>query len=86
VTTRLEVIEGDRPAASLDRSHPDKTMVAPLGRCLALTGTVVATEYEALRLTEKQAYKKTGQTKPPRESREKKPLTKKVKEMIGASR
>ncbi len=45
-----------------------------------------ATEYEALRLAEKQTYKKSGQTKPPRESREKKPLTKKVKEMIGASR
>jgi hypothetical protein len=44
-----------------------------------------ATEYEALRLAEKQANKK-GQTTPPRESREKKPLTKKVKEMIGASR
>ncbi len=42
-----------------------------------------ATEYEALRLAEKQAYKK-GQTEPPRESREKKPLTKRVKEMIGA--
>jgi hypothetical protein len=45
-----------------------------------------ATEYEALRLAEKQAYKKSGQSKPPRESREKKPLSKKVKEMIGASR
>jgi hypothetical protein len=44
-----------------------------------------ATEYEALRLAEKEAYKKE-QTKPPRESREKKPLTRKVKEMIGASR
>jgi hypothetical protein len=44
-----------------------------------------ATEYEALRLAEKQANKK-GQTTPPRKSREKKPLTKKVKEMIGASR
>jgi hypothetical protein len=44
-----------------------------------------ATEYEALRLAEKQANMK-GQTKPPRESREKKPLTRKVKEMIGASR
>ena len=44
-----------------------------------------ATEYEALRLAEKQANKK-AQTQPSRESREKKPLTKKVKEMIGASR
>jgi hypothetical protein len=44
-----------------------------------------AAEYEALRLAEKQANKK-AQTTPPRESREKKPLTKKVKEMIGASR
>jgi hypothetical protein len=44
-----------------------------------------ATEYEALRLAEKQANK-TAQTQPPRESREKKPLTKKVREMIGASR
>ena len=45
-----------------------------------------ASEYEALRLAEKQVNMKKGQTKPPRESREKKPLTKKVKEMIGASR
>ena len=44
-----------------------------------------ATDYEALRLAENRSYKK-GQTKPSRESREKKPLTKKVKEMIGASR
>jgi hypothetical protein len=44
-----------------------------------------ATEYEVLRLAEKQANKK-AQTQPPRESVEKKPLTKKVKEMIGASR
>jgi hypothetical protein len=44
-----------------------------------------ATEYEALRLAEKQANKK-AQTQPSRESVEKKPLTKKVKEMIGASR
>ena len=43
------------------------------------------TEYEALRLAEKQANKK-AYTQPPRESREKKPLIKKVKEMIGASR
>jgi hypothetical protein len=42
-----------------------------------------ATEYEALRLAEKQAYKKE-QIRQERESREKKPLTKKVKEMIGA--
>ena len=44
-----------------------------------------ATEYEALRLAEKQANKK-AQTQSPRESREKKPLTKKVKEMSVASR
>lgn len=39
-------------------------------------------EYEALRLAEKQAYKKE-QTRQERESREKKPLTKKIKEMVG---
>ena len=43
-----------------------------------------ATEYEALRLAEKQAYKKKEQTKHERESREKKPLSKKIKEMVGS--
>jgi hypothetical protein len=42
-----------------------------------------AAEFEALRLAKMQARKKE-QTKPPRESREKKPLTEKVKEMVGA--
>ena len=42
-----------------------------------------ATEYEALRLAEMQARKKE-QTKPTGEKREKKPLTEKVKELVGA--
>jgi hypothetical protein len=42
-----------------------------------------ATEFEALRLAEMQARKKE-QTKPTRESPEKKPLTEKVKKMVGA--
>ena len=44
-----------------------------------------ATEYEALRLAEKQARKK-GQPRPEHEKPKKKPLTEKVKEMVGASR
>ena len=42
-----------------------------------------AAEYEALRRAEKRSYKQE-QTKQERESREKKPLTKKAKEMVGA--
>ena len=42
-----------------------------------------ATEYEALKLAEMQARKKE-RTKPKSEKREKKPLTEKVKEMVGA--
>jgi hypothetical protein len=42
-----------------------------------------AVEYEALRLAEKQAYK-NERARQERESREKKPLTKKIKEMVGA--
>jgi hypothetical protein len=42
-----------------------------------------ATEYEALKLAEMQARKKE-RTKPKGEKREKKPLTEKVKEMVGA--
>ena len=45
-----------------------------------------ATEYEALRLAERQARKKSGQARPDHEKPEKKPLTEKVKEMVGASR
>lgn len=42
-----------------------------------------AAEYEAVRRAEKRTYNQE-QTKRERESREKKPLTKKAKEMVGA--
>ncbi len=40
------------------------------------------TEYEALRLAEKQARKKE-QTRPDQKKRQKKPLAQKVREMVG---